>query len=145
LYIKNNANLMNEVYMIFQLAHTIYLLEQKMISHNDIFMQNITCKKVTEKSMVYVINNQSIEIPILDGHVPVLIDFGQTRTYTKHTKSEVEDLNMLLKTWAHYTTLPQMKRFLRMVIKKNKAEKINTKDFLLKYYNTYIKQMSIHV
>lgn len=143
-YIKKNKCFMNEVHMVFQLAYAIYTLEQKRISHNDIFIPNITCKRTTEQSMTYIVNKQIMEIPILDGHIPVLIDFGQTNTYTSKSKADVEDLLMLLKTWSYYTELPSMANLLRMLIKRNKSENTSTKDFLIHYYDTYINHTSIH-
>lgn len=140
LYIKTNTSFANEVNMVFQLAYTLHVLEQSnKISHNDIYMQNITCKQVNETSMTYVVNNQQMEIQILDGRIPVLIDFGQAVVYKrKSSKVDQSDLAMMLKTWGHYTTLPIMKRFLEMVRGDYKEHKRNTQDFLVNYFNKYI-------
>jgi hypothetical protein len=133
LYLKKNRNPMNEVIMIFQLLCTLYLLKKNKIVHNDIYMPNIVCKPVKDTSMAYNIDGTVMRVPILDGHVPVLIDFGQAQT----TNVGSPDINteMLLSTWYHYTANPEMKQFLGMLREKPIH---NLKSFIVDYYRTHI-------
>lgn len=133
IYLKKNTNVMNEVVMIFQLLYTIFLLENAGITHNDIYTPNIVTKKVSENTMVYKIGETLMKVPILDGRVPVLIDFGQSQH--TNTKSNV-DKEMLLSTWYHYTQNPEIKQFVRML---RESDLSNTREFLIQYYNKYIR------
>jgi hypothetical protein len=46
---------------------------------------------------------------------------------------------MLLTTWSIHTTFSTMRKLLKMLIKQNKVENMSTKDFILNYYDKYIK------
>ena len=109
------------------------MLENAGITHNDIYTPNIVTKKVSENTMVYKIDDTLMKVPILDGRIPVLIDFGQSQH--TNTKSDV-DKEMLLSTWYHYTQNPEMKQFVRML---RESDLSDSKDFLIQYYNKYIR------
>jgi len=140
LYVKTNNDPLNQVVMIFQLLYALYLLENAGISHNDIFLPNIVSRPVNETNMTYKIRDQVLDIPILDGHVPVFVDFGQADFSQKKNiiyKTDKTDKDMLLRAWQYESTSPEIQRFARDLRIEQLTTK-NTEDFLLKYYNNYI-------
>lgn len=139
-YIKSNKNAMNEITMIFQLLHTLYVLEKLNIAHNDIHVMNIVCKKVHDKVMNYKIDNHVFKVPILEGHIPVLVDFGQSQVQNMGLST---DKYSLLTDWKNHTTIPFVKKICDALLDEvysheSGTNKAGTKEFMINFYERFI-------
>ena len=140
IYLKKNNNPMNEIIMLFQLLYTLYLLSITNIVHKDIYMNNIVSKKVKDTMMTYKIDDNVYKVPVLEGYIPVLIDFGQSEPTKPNTKMNANTL-MLFDTWYNHTQHVYVKNVIDDVYRHVTTD---LKSIVHMFYNKYIHASMNH-
>ena len=90
--------------------------------------------------MTYKIDDHVFKVPVLGGHIPVLIDFGQAENTKTNTKMNANTL-MLFDTWYNHT---------KYVYVKNVIDDIyghvtpDLKSVTKMFYNKYIYSSMTH-
>tara|TARA_Y100000389_G_scaffold205016_1_gene262006 strand:+ start:3709 stop:4569 length:861 start_codon:yes stop_codon:yes gene_type:complete len=140
IYLKKNTNPMNEIIMLFQLLYTLYFLSLNKIVHNDIYMNNIVSKQVKDTMMTYKIDDHVFKVPILEGHIPVLIDFGQAENSKPNTKMNANTL-MMFDTWYNHTKHVYVKNVIDDIYGHITSD---LKSIVYMFYNKYIYTTMTH-
>tara|TARA_Y100000816_G_C26102784_1_gene584956 strand:- start:1946 stop:2860 length:915 start_codon:yes stop_codon:yes gene_type:complete len=106
---KKKLSTNDEKTALFQILYTLYTIHKQNIYHNDVYLFNITFKKI-RKPLIwkYTIKGESFYCKMTKGY-PILIDYGYMSTKVRENKNDYKDL---LYEWRKQTQNDKIKSFI---------------------------------